>query len=141
MGSLGRRRRSGGQSLIEFAFFLPWYFLLFVGVVDWGFFAHGLISTESAARVAALHNMTANTPTDQVAAKTYAIYELSTSVNINSGLSGLSLPLIVTASSITGPDGQPAAQVTVEYQTQNLLPIPGLLGSQYTFYRMVEMKL
>jgi len=42
--------------MVEFAMFLPWYLLLFIGAFDWGFFAHGLISTESAARVGALSN-------------------------------------------------------------------------------------
>ena len=128
--------------------FLPWYLLLFIGAFDWGFFAHGLISTESAARVGALSNQlsftsaTYNQTSAYSAACTYVLSELRTAVNISSSLTTCtSLPVIVTATEVTGPDSANAAQVTVEYQTQNLIPIPGVLKSQYTFYRVVKMKL
>jgi Flp pilus assembly protein TadG len=141
MGHAGRRRR-GGQSLVEFVMLAPWFIFLFVGAFDWGFFAHGLISTESAARVGALYNVQQQSPTNSTAACTYALSELRTAVNISSSLTTCtSLPVIVTATQVTGPDGANAAQVAVEYQTQNLIPIPGLLNSQYTFYRIVKMKL
>ena len=42
------------------------------------------------------------------------------------------LPLIVTATSITGPDSVPAAKVTVTYQTVQLVPIPALLAGRFT---------
>ena len=117
----------------------PWYIFLFVGVFDWGFFAHGLVSTENAARVATLYYSLSG---DSSYSCKYAIFELRTAVNISSSLSTCgSLPVIVTSSTVLGPDGANAAQVAVEYQTQNLIPIPGLLGSQYTFYRVVKMKM
>jgi Flp pilus assembly protein TadG len=127
--------------MVEFVFMMPWFLLLFVGAFDWGFFAHGLLSTENAARVATLYNVENGTAADFADARNYVLYELSAAVNVNMSLSGNSLPVIVTATKVTGPDGADAAQVTVEYQTQNLIPIPGLLGSQYTFYRVVKMKL
>ena len=121
---------------------LPWYIFLFVGAFDWGFFAHGLISTESAARVAALANAVDGQPANSTTACTYVLSELRTAVNIAGNLTSCtSLPVIVTATQVSGPDSAPAAQVTVEYQTQQVIPIPGLLNAQYTFYRVVQMKL
>ena len=140
MGHSGRRR---GQSLVEFVMLAPWCIFLFIGAFDWGFFAHGLISTENAARVAALYYVQqGSVSAGSAPGCTYAIFELRTAVNISSSLNTcLSLPVIFTMAGVTGPDGASAVQISVEYQTQNLIPIPGLLGSQYTFYRVVKMKL
>jgi hypothetical protein len=49
------RKARRGTSTIEFSMMMPWFVFLFVGAFDWGFFAHALISTQSAARVAALY--------------------------------------------------------------------------------------
>ena len=126
---------------MEFALLAPWYVFIFIGIFDWGFFAHGLISTENAARVAAVYLAQQNTPTDQAAAFNYALTEMQTSVN-GSGMSNCNcLPLIVTAAKVTGPDNADAVQVTVEYQVQQLIPIPGILPATFTFYRMAEMKI
>jgi hypothetical protein len=117
----------------------PWYIFLFVGVFDWGFFAHGLLSTENAARVGAVYYALSGGDSTWVC--NYALWELRTAVNISGALTTCnSLPVIVTTSAITGPDGASAYQVAVEYQTQNLIPIPFLLNSQYTFYRVVKMR-
>ena len=51
----GLRRRQAGGSVVELSLMLPWFLFLFVGGFDWGFYAHALISTESAARVGALY--------------------------------------------------------------------------------------
>jgi len=48
------------------ALLLPWYFFLFVGTFDWGFYAHALISTEAAARTAVLYtSQSSATASDQ----------------------------------------------------------------------------
>ncbi len=121
---------------------MPWIVLLFIGVFDWGFFARALISTQNAARVAALYASQQNAPTDSAGACAYALRELRSSPNISSSLSTCtSLPLIVTAQKVTGADGTFAASVTVRYQTQQLIPIPGLFPSQATIERVVQMKL
>ena len=51
------------------------------------------------------------------------------------------LPVIVSYSSVTGVDSQPASSVTVQYQTLQLIPIPGLLSNQFTFTQTVQMRL
>lgn len=127
------------------AMLLPWYIFLFIGAFDWGFYAHALISTESAARVAALYASTnSTTATDSSGVCTYALEELRTSVNVGSGVTGCNaLPLVVSTSLLSGggADGQDAAQVAVTYQTTGVIPIPGLLTGQATFYRVVQMRL
>jgi hypothetical protein len=124
------------------ALFLPWYLFLFVGTFDWGYYAHALISTESAARVAALYTSTSSSKAaDATNACIYANEELRISSNIPTTPSCSASPLIVTATSVTGPDSQPASQVTVQYTTVGLIPIPGLLEKSATFYRVVQMRL
>ncbi len=129
------------------AMLLPWYIFLFVGAFDWGFYAHALISTESAARVVALYTSTspgttANTPRNDFKACTYALEELRVSSGPETGVQTCkALPVIVTYAAKAGADGQPASEVTVTYQTQSLIPIPGLLTRQATFYRVVQMRL
>jgi hypothetical protein len=49
--SASKTSGTAGGSALEFALLMPWYVFLFVGAFDWGFLAHALISTESAARV------------------------------------------------------------------------------------------
>ena len=139
-----RRKNQRGGSALEMALFLPWYIFLFIGTFDWGFYAHALISTESAARVAALYTSTsAATAADSTNACIYANEELRIASNVPTTPSCSSSPLVVTATSLTSTsaDGQAASQVTVQYTTIGLIPIPGLLESSATFYRVVQMRL
>ena len=128
------------------AFFVPWYIFLFIGAYDWGFYAHGLISVASAARVAALYTSTdATTQSNSAVACTYALEELRIAINIPSSLTTCnSLPVIVTATAKSGAnsaDGGDASEVAVTYRTGLLIPIPGILKGQATFYRVVQMRL
>lgn len=51
-------------------------------------------------------------------------------------------PLTVTATSVaSGADGGAASQVSVTYQTPQLIPIPGELSGQMSITRVVEMRL
>jgi Flp pilus assembly protein TadG len=144
-----RRDRRRGGSALELALLLPWYIFLFVGAFDWGYYAHALISTESAARVAALYtSQGTTTAADQTGACRLALEELRISPNVGSGLNTCSaLPVIVTAvkagpgQGVTSADDSQASQVAVTYRTVGLIPIPGLLAKQATFYRVVQMRL
>src|SRR5262245_1258915 len=102
--TLSKRKKCRGGSALEMALFRPWYVFLFVGAYDWGFYAHALISTASAARVAALYTSTdTTTQADATTACTYAIEELRIAPNISSTLTTCSaLPIIVTAVAKTG---------------------------------------
>jgi hypothetical protein len=132
------------------ALMLPWYIFLFVGTFDWGYYAHALISTESAARVAAQYTSTsASTAADSAGACAYALDELRIVPNIGSGLATCAAsPVVVTATLLKTGQGttadnnySSASQVGVTYTTMQLIPIPGLLSSGFTFYRVVQMRL
>ena len=136
------KSRERGHSILEVALFLPWLFFLFFGVLDAGFYAYAFISTASAARVAALYTSSSSTrAADTSGACTYALEELRTTPNVGSGITTCTaLPVMVTATSVTGPDGSPASSVSVTYQTVPLVPIPGLLSKQVTITRSVQMR-
>jgi Flp pilus assembly protein TadG len=144
-----RRSRCRGGSALEAAFLLPWYLFLFVGAFDFGFYAHALISVQSAARTVAMYSSidsakTTSNTTNDTATCTYAKEELKVTANIGDSLTCKSLPLIVSYSQVTGAssaDGNPAAQVSVTYQTLRLIPIPGILTNQLTITRTVQMRL
>lgn len=142
-----RRKSCRGGSAFEMAMLMPWYIFLFVGALDWGFFSHALISTASAARVVALYASTsagyaANTTPNNTNTCILALAELRFADNDLTSLGSCSaLPVIVSYSSVSGADGQAAASATVQYQTLQLIPIPGFLGSQFTFQQTVQMRL
>lgn len=151
---MSKRAGRRGHSVIELTLLLPWFLFLFVGAFDWGFFAWALISTENAARVAATYT-SSNTGTvaDSSGACAFAMAQLAYAPNVgsNPGInstngigSGSSActgsPVTVTASSVTGPDGSPASQVSVTYRTPVLVPIPGLLSGQVNITRVVQMR-
>jgi len=148
-------KKSGtkGHSALEFAFFLPYLLFLFIGAFDWGFYSWGLLSTENAARVAALYTSSSSaTAADSAGACNVATAELSEAPNIaahpavfsnpaTGGATCTGAPLTVTAASLTsGADGEAASQVTVTYQTPVLIAIPGLLPAQMSITRVVQMK-
>jgi Flp pilus assembly protein TadG len=139
-----RRKRQRGGSALEMALLLPWYFFLFVGTFDWGFYAHALISTEAAARTAVLYtSQSSATAADQADACILANEEMRIVPNISNSdtTTCTASPLVVTAAATNGPDTLPASQVTVTYTTLSLIPIPFVLTNQATFYRVVVMRL
>jgi Flp pilus assembly protein TadG len=134
-----KRNRRRGNSIIEMTLMMPWIVFLFVGTFDWGFYAHALISTESAARVAAL--AAANSGGGKVSASavcTSVLGELSIASNV-SGVTSCTAAPVVAASSCTTTGGMNSVQVAVTYRTLQLIPIPGLLEGQATLYRVVQM--
>jgi len=141
-----RRSSCRGGSALEMAFFLPWYIFLFIGAYDWGFYAHSLVSVQAAARAAAIAtSASSTTAANATLACDNALPELRIASNIPATLTTCSaLPVVVTAELKTGAasaDGSNASEVSVAYQTPNLIPIPGLLRGQITLRRVVQMRL
>lgn len=133
------RRRNRGNAIVEVALMLPWIFLLFIAVFDFGFYAYAAISVENAARVVALH--TSSNPSlggDSATACFYALQELRNTANVPGLRSCGSLPLQVTALATT-LNGVPASQVTVTYETSGGIPIPWFPG-RYAITRIVSMR-
>ena len=137
-GKLSRPGRRGG-AVLEMALALPWLFFFFVGALDLGFFTYALVSVESAARVAALHTSKFGAA-DSAAACTSALGEMRSLPNVGNVLTTCAAdPVVVTATAVNGPDGNPATLVSVTYQSIRLIPIPGVLASQFRWTRAVKM--
>lgn len=136
----GRRGRRSGSALVEVTLLAPWIFFLFIGVLDFGFYAYSVISTQNAARVAALYTSANSISADnQAMACAYAKGEMIALPNIDAASACLSGNLVVAAQSVAGPDSYPASRVSVTYQTIPMIPVPGLAG-QMTITRIAEMR-
>lgn len=134
--------------MMEMALLCPWVVFLFIGALDWGFYAYSMISIETAARSAAsyivsLNNgaLIAGTVTADNACSVI-LPELSTLPNIGTTVTACNAaPLVVAASTITSVDGNSAVQVSLTYTTPRMIPIPGLLAGQFTITRIVKMRM
>jgi Flp pilus assembly protein TadG len=136
------RTRQRGHAVVEVSLMAPWIFFLFMGVLDFGFYAYSAISVENAARVAAIYTSSggSGTVTDSTGACYYVLQELQRANNIGTGVTtcaGGTSPVTVTAAAAT-VNGTAGAQVTVTYKSPNMIPIPGLTGS-YTLTRIVTL--
>jgi Flp pilus assembly protein TadG len=142
MEGMARSRKSRGAAMMELALFSPWIIFLFVGTLDWGFYAYSLITLETATRNAASWNANNNDPNNTYIACQIVTSEMQTLVNMRGVTTcGGSSAVSITATQVTGPDSENAAQVAVTYTTPQMIPIPGLLAKQFTITRVVTMKL
>jgi len=145
-----RHRSCRGGSALELALVLPWIVFLYIGAFDWGYYAHALISTENAARIvgnfASYNTVNATKSYD---ACTLAVEELRIVPNISATQTCGSSQVVNVSTALVGPGqtddnsaygGDYAAAVSVTYTTMQLIPIPGLLRNQATFYRTVRMR-
>lgn len=134
--------RTRGHAVIEAALLLPCLVFLFVGAFDMGCYCYAMIGVENAARVAAEYTATSSyTASDSGTACTLARNELASVPNLGGVSSCGSLPLKVNATAINGTDGWPASQVSVQYQSNWFIPIPGLLTGRLNITRVAQMRL
>ena len=148
-----RRKRRTGNSLIEFSLLMPWYFFLFVGVYDFGFYGYTMAALEDGVRVAALN--ASQNPTmaaNSAVACTYVLGSLQNLPNITTTYASATShlptnactasPITVTATygATSGPDGGPSTTVSATCTSVQLIPIPGLLPGQITFTRTLQMR-
>ena len=136
------RARERGQAALETALLAPWLVFLLIGALDLGFYGHALIATQNAVRVAVLHTSASTAAaSDQAGACRLVLRELGSLPNIaglGTSFNCQSTPLVVTASLIpttSSPDGAAASQVTITYQADAMIPIPGLLTGRLAFTR------
>ena len=144
--------RERGNAVIEFSLLLPWLFMLFTGVFDFGFYAYALISVQNATRVAVLHGAANSVIAgDQAGACRLAVEELRGLPNIGQSFTSScdSDPLTVTAQycdgttacggGATSADNGPAAFVTITYQMPAMFRTP--IGGLSHVSRTAEMRL
>jgi Flp pilus assembly protein TadG len=137
-----RTRGRRGNSLVEVTLMAPWIFFLFIGVLDFGFYSYAFISTENAARAAALYTSrskaaasdTTGACTIVLAELQYAAYGRTLPATCNAA------PLLVQATLVTGADGADATRVAVTYTTISMIPIPGVLAASFPVTRTWQMK-
>lgn len=138
------RERDGrrGNSIVEFAFLVPFYVFLFIGIYNLGVDCYALVSLQSAARTAAVYcsTNTCTTGSTDTTVCSFAIDALRGLPNVGSSVSTCSSPITVSVSSVTGPDSASAVAVTVNYALPAFANIPGVLSGQYTAHRTVEMR-
>jgi len=165
-----RKRSESGNSIVEMALLAPWVFFLFVGIFDLGFYAYGIICTQNAARAAAIQTASSvgvQSPDIACAAAWSELQGLPNVAGITQDCT--KLPVIVTqktlcdstkvqpttlsslcvsgsqcadCSSTADPNGHSASsQVSVQYQSIPLVPIPGLLTGRLTITRIMEMRI
>src|SRR5437016_6104054 len=131
--------RERGHAVIEVALMAPWIFFLFMGTLDFGFYAYAIIAVQNAARVAVMQtSLNSTTAANSTLACQYALTELNTLPNAGSLSTCGGLPVVVNATAVVDSDGANASQVAVTYQTINMIPIPGLAGS-LTLTRTAQM--
>lgn len=166
--STKRKRREGGNSIVEVALLAPWIFFLFVGIFDLGFYTYAVICTENAARAGAILTASGAGAQSSAAACAAAWDELRGLPNV-AGLSQNcnTLPVVVTQETLctqgtvkpstivctnpgpcadcgntTDPTGRAASsRVAVQYQSIPLVPIPGILTGRMTITRIAEMRI
>ena len=132
-------QRHGG-ALVELSLIVPWYIFLFVGAFDWGFYSHALISVQSAVRVAGLYAAGQSSLPSVSSVCPYVRNELKIVANVNDSLTCTASPVVLSVTSVTGADGNPAYRISLTYTTLQLIPIPGLLTNQATFTRTLQMR-
>jgi Flp pilus assembly protein TadG len=128
--------------VLELALISPWFFFLAIGALDWGFYGYALISMQAATRSALLYTATSlSTSTDTDKACAIVLGEMRSLPNIGTSTTTCASNPVVTATTITGPESAPGAQVSVRYQSVSLIPIPGILAKQFTITRIAKMRL
>lgn len=145
MFSLGSRR---GQAAVEVGLMLPWLVIAFVGLLDTGFGAYGLIATQNAARAGAEWGSATSTVASNITTTAnkqtlcnYAIWALEYAPNVGTSVSscGGSSPISITPTyNASGHGGIPTLTVSVTY-TLSLLAVPGVSGSTLAITRIVEL--
>ena len=138
-----RRHRARGGAMLEMVLIAPWIFFLFIGVLDWGFYASALVSLQAGVRSAVLYTSSnPSTASDSTTACTIILNEVRKLPNIGAGVTTCGSNPSVAAYDITsGPGSARASRVTVVYTSVSLIPIPGLLQKQFTVTRSAIMRL
>ena len=143
--SKSRRRR--GNSFVEVALLAPWIFFLFVGVLDFGFYAYSFIATENAARAAALltsrSQSSANDPNGTGPGCAIVLAELYSTANGRQATNCGTAP-VVYSSVLKKIGSYTFAEVTVTYSPVVMIPIPGVFNpggniQTFTITRQVRM--
>jgi Flp pilus assembly protein TadG len=139
------RNRQSGQAVVEVTLLVPWIVFAFVAAFNFGIFAYALISTQNAARSAAMFAAqslaVAQSGTIVTQVCPYALGELGDAPGVGAGVSTCSgAPVTVAVTARTpGAGNMNTVKVSVTYNTMQLIPLPGLMAGSLSITRTVEM--
>jgi hypothetical protein len=128
--------------VMEVTLLVPWLVFAFVAAFNFGIFAYALVSTLNAARSAAMfasQSLTvAQSGTIVTQLCTYVLGELGDAPGVGSGVTTCNgTPVTVTAAARTpGAGNMHTVQVSVTYNTMQLIPLPGLMAGSLSITRM-----
>ena len=139
--SIGRRLGSRrGSSLLEVGLMLPWFVTLFVGILDFGFCAYGLVATQNAARVVATWGAANSTNAGNISSNA-CTYAAPMFAYAPTHVTGCGANLSVSTSTPTvgsGASQMATVEVSVTY-TLTLIPLPGIMPGSMAITRTVQM--
>jgi Flp pilus assembly protein TadG len=132
-----------GQAVVEVTLLIPWLVFAFVAAFNFGIFAYALISTQNAARSAALYASqslaVAQSGTIVTQICPYVLGELGDAPGMSGVSSCTAAPVTVTVTAKTpGAGNMNTVQVSVTYNTMQLIPLPGLMAGSLSIKRTVE---
>jgi Flp pilus assembly protein TadG len=133
--------------VVEVTLLVPWMVFSFVAAFNFGIFAYSLISTQNAARAAALYasqSLTVAQGGGVVSqACPYVLGELQDAPGVGAGISTCNAsPVTLTITPKTPGSGNMNTVVaSVTYNTMQLIPLPGLMAGSLAITRTVEMPL
>jgi Flp pilus assembly protein TadG len=139
------RKRQSGQAVVEVTLLVPWVVFSFVAAFNFGIFAYALISTQNAARSAAMYAAQSLTVAQSGSIVSqvcpYALGELVDAPGVGTGVNTCTgTPVTVTVTAKTpGAGNMNTVQVSVTYNTMQLIPLPGLMAGSLSITRAVEM--
>jgi Flp pilus assembly protein TadG len=131
--------------VVEVALLIPWIVFAFVAAFNFGIFAYALISTQNAARSAAMYASQSLTVAQSGTIVTqvcpYALGELGDAPGVGSGVTTCTgSPVTVAVNAKTpGAGNMNTVQVSVTYNTMQMIPLPGLMAGSLSITRTVEM--
>ena len=134
-----------GQAVVEVTLLIPWLVFSFVAAFNFGIFAYALVSTQNAARSAAMFAAQSLTVAQSGTIVTqvcpYALGELGDAPGVGAGVTTCtSAPVTVTVTAETpGAGNMNTVRVSVTYNTVHLIPLPGLMAGSLIIKRTVEM--
>jgi len=136
--------RRSGQAVIEVTLLVPWIVFAFVAAFNFGIFAYAMISTENAARSAAVYASqtlaVAQSGTIVTQVCPYVLGELGDAPGVGGVATCTGTPVTVTVTPRTpGAGNMNTVQVSVTYNTMQLIPLPGLMAGSLNITRSVEM--
>ena len=152
------RKGERGGAIVETALMLPWLFILFICVFDFGFYAYAAICTQNAARAAAIQAASNNGSVSNTSACTAALGEMTRLPNApNSCVTSPSSvsntqPVAVSIQVLTSTTNPAcadcaldasatSAQASVTYLSIPMFPIPGMMMGRMTMTRIAEARI